>query len=239
MQQYFVSVELKINDVVYFDNEQTHHIVKVMRFKSDDIVKVVDGNGKGFETSLCIDNVKCSGIVISEFLLNNEMDIDVTLVMALIKKDKWDYMLMKCSELGVKKIVPLQVSRCVVKSDDEKTDKKLVRYQKIVTQACEQCKRNSIPQVTKPITLKQLKDYTSDLNLVAFETVKDKGLKMRDVIKSNKSITVVIGPEGGFSDSEVLLMNEMGFNNLSLGKRILRAETAATYVLCAIDALCE
>ena len=143
---------------------------------------------------------------------------DVTLAVALIRREKFELVLQKATELGVKRIVPFESSRCVVRSKNA-----------IVQEASEQCKRNCIPEVTDIVLFKQLNQYLSQANYACYENSYGKASFLSECAKDKQSITVVIGCEGGFSNQEVEEMESMGFTSITLGSRILRAETAAMY----------
>ncbi len=239
MQQYFVKETLDLNQIVALGVQQSFHIAKVMRMKEEDTIVVVDGAKIAYEATLRKVGPICSAEMTSRLERDNEMNTQVTVVMALIKKDKWDFFLMKATELGAARIVPFKAKRSVVKSDDEKLEKKKQRWMRIVEEAAEQSRRQCVPEVSDPMTLKQLKNVMSDVNLIAYEKESGSGKLLRDALKSSLSVTIVIGPEGGFEPSEVDELLDMGFDCVSLGKRILRAETAACYALSAIDALVE
>ena len=239
MQQYFVKETLDLNQIVALDMQQSFHIAKVMRMKEDDTIVVVDGARIAYEATLRKVGSICTAEMTSRLERDNEMNAQVTVVMALIKKDKWDFFLMKATELGAARIVPFKAKRSVVKSDDEKLEKKKQRWMRIVEEAAEQSRRQCVPEVSDPMTLKQLKNVMSEVNLIAYEKESGSGKLLREALKSSLSVTIVIGPEGGFDPSEVDELLDMGFECVSLGKRILRAETAACYALSAIDALVE
>ena len=239
MQQYFVKEVLSLNQIVGLNQQQSFHIAKVMRMKESDAIVIVDNAKQAYEARLCSVGEKCKAEVCAHLLRDNEMTAQVTVVMALIKKDKWDFFLMKATELGAARIVPFKAKRSVVKSDDEKLDKKKQRWMRIIEEAAEQSRRQCVPELSDPLTVKQLKEMMSDVNLIAYEKDAGSGKLLRECLKSNQSVTIVIGPEGGFESSEVDELLKMGFECVSLGKRILRAETAACYALAAIDALVE
>ena len=239
MQQYFVKETLALNQVVALDSQQSFHIAKVMRMKEKDTIVVVDGAKIAYEAELRKVGPICTAQMTSSLDRDNEMNAQVTVVMALIKKDKWDFFLMKATELGAARIVPFKAKRSVVKSDDEKLEKKKQRWMRIVEEAADQSRRQCVPEVSDPMTLKQLKNVMSEVNMIAYEKESGTGKLLRDALKSSQSVTIVIGPEGGLEPSEVDELLDMGFECVSLGKRILRAETAACYALAAIDALVE
>ena len=137
----------------------------------------------------------------------------------------------KLVELCVKRIVPYKSVRSVVKVKD---GKKQERLQKIAKEAAEQSHRNIIPEVTDAIDLKQIKNYLSEANYICYESETN----ISDISKNN-SITYIIGPEGGFEDNEYQKICDLGFESVSLGKRILRAETAALYMTSIIVGKCQ
>ncbi|MEG0240506.1 16S rRNA (uracil(1498)-N(3))-methyltransferase [Anaerorhabdus sp.] len=239
MQQYFIKGKLEQGKQIDFDKEQSHHIKDVLRMKEGNIIRLVNEDREAVFASIFYRDKEVYAICNEMDPNSNDMKCHVTLCVGLIKKEKWDYLLQKCTELGVGTIVPFESSRTVVKSKDEKVTKKQERWNKILLEASEQCKRNSCPILVEPIQFKNIIQYKSELNCIAYEDAKYIGEKLKDCLQSQSSITVVIGPEGGFDQNEVNLLVNEGFHCISLGKRILRAETATTYVLSAIDALVE
>ena len=228
MQQYFINKEIQINETVRLDDEILYHLIKVLRKDPSYIFRLADSKGSIFHCHL-INNCEC--IVTEKLDENNELDCDITCIMALIKNDKFELCLQKLTELGVKKIVPYQSVRSVVKAKD---DKKVIRMKKIVKEAAEQSHRNFIPEVCEVASIKDLEKYKSENNYICYESSRN----IVDV-DTGKSVTYVIGPEGGFEDREYEKIKDMGFEPISLGKRILRAETAAIYMTSIIVGKCQ
>lgn len=224
MQQYFIDEELKINQELIIPQKYHQHIFKVMRMKDNDKVRLVDINQNVFEAIV----LKQCFIIEAEIIENNELDICITAIIPLIKVDKFELMLQKIVELGVSKIVVLETKRSVVKIKD--FDKKIERWNKIILEAAKQSKRNIIPKIEKIIKLNDVVDYKSDLNFVAYEKEKQQKIKL----DKNKNITYIIGPEGGFEKQEIDYLLKQEFKPISLGKRILRAETAAIFMAANI-----
>jgi 16S rRNA (uracil1498-N3)-methyltransferase len=137
--------------------------------------------------------------------------------------------------------VPYIAKRSIPVLDDKNTSKKLERWNMIAKEACEQSKRNKLVKVLEPVKLKELLNYKSELNLIAYEDLNCVGSShFYSLIEKNpKSITIVVGPEGGFDSSEVAFLNENDFISVSLGKRILRSETAPLYMLSVIGFMNE
>lgn len=237
MQQYFIKGKCKINECFVFDNEQAHHIKNVLRMKNGSQVRVVDEDEIAYSAQIIIDVNGVSGIA-CEKLMPSESSIKTSLIMGLIKGDKWDYLLQKACECGAYEILPMISSRCVVKAKEEKADKKLARWNKIAIEACEQCKRTHRAQVLPTADFKQSLQCDADLKLIAYEDADLKACNLAAVFDAHASIhsiAVMIGPEGGFSISEVEQAEAAGFIRVSLGSSIFRAETAALFALNAIS----
>lgn len=232
MQQYFIKENVKLNDMIIFTKEQSNHIQKVMRMNAGEIVKIVDRLGNPFLAEIIYEEKKLYGKVFEKLEKTLEK-VEITLIQGMIKKEKWEFLIQKCCELGVTRIVPMISSRTIVKVDANDA-KKIERYNKIALEACEQCKRDTIVKVEAPIRFKEISKYKSELNIIAYEDVKFNSKKLKEVLDTHqdvKRITYVIGSEGGFSQDEVETLQMEGFICVSLGKRILRAETAAMSVV--------
>lgn len=236
MQRYFASISR--DQKVIFSNEDSHHILHVMRMKKGDEVEVVNNN----KLFLChIDNNNpLEASVIHEIASDVELKEDITLLFALTKGDKTDLVLQKATELGVKKIALINTERTVVNYDNKDVVKKLLRFNKIMKEASEQCHRLIVPQLLGIFDLKKLPDnLISDINYVAYEKDANQVDSIFSSFKKGKSISILIGPEGGFSEQEINYLTNKGFIRTSLGKRILRAETAAIYALSVLGYLLE
>lgn len=233
MQQYFSDQPLEIGSLYTFDKQQAHHAKNVVRLNHERVRLVYQGVGY-FAEGYPMGNDFVAQILEKDERIN-EIGVDVTLAIGLIRKEKFELVLQKATELGVTRIVPFESKRCVVHNKKEKEDKQQLRRNDIVQEAAEQCKRNRIPEVVKTVRLKDLVDYRSDINVLPYENAYSKASYLTQVLEPNKSITYVIGPEGGFDDDEVDYLKENGFQLVTLGKRILRAETAAMYACTVIS----
>ena len=228
MQQYFVSETLSTGDEISLDKDILYHLVKVLRKDSSYTFRLVDQNGSIFHASL---SGKDTCLIKEKLDEDNELSCDITCILSLIKSDKLELCIQKLVELGVKRIILYDARRSVMKIKDEK---KLQRLSKIALEAAEQSHRNIVPQVLMPIGIKQMKDYMSEKNYICYESERN----IAD-IPSSSSITYIIGPEGGFEDKEYEQICALGFESISLGKRILRAETAALYMTSVIVSKCQ
>ena len=222
MQQYFVEQPLVLQQEQQLTNDQCHHILHVMRMRSGDVVRLADDSGAVMLAELRVQEGRVWALPTSIVPAAQE-GAPITLIMGLIKGERWEWAIQKAAELGAARIVPLQSRYCVVRLAEEKLEKKLARWQTIAREASEQCKRSTIMKVERPITMRELADVTSRSLAGALRG------------HSPASISVMIGCEGGFSEEEAMQAKELGFAWVSLGPRILRAETAAMAVLANIS----
>ena len=236
MQRYFAS--FLDNEHIKLTAEDEHHLLHVMRMKRGDEIEAVCDD----KLYLCrLESTNPLDIfIVHEISSDVELPQNVTLLFALTKGDKIDLVVQKATELGVRNIALIQSERTVVKYEDKDIEKKCQRFQKIMKEASEQSHRLVIPNLLGIFNLKKLpQEVYSDLNYVAYEKdAQDINGAFANFDK-NKSITVLVGPEGGFSEDEINLLTKQGFIRTSLGKRILRAETAAIYALSVLGYLLE
>lgn len=236
MQRYFVN---EFNESgFYINKEDLHHIKKVMRMKNGEQVKCIYDQ----KVYLCeIEEIDSGRMIVVEQLDQDcELPVEVTLIYALPKSDKFEFVLQKACELGVSKVVPLLSKRSIIKTDQKTFSKKYERFNKILKEAAEQSYRNKIPSIEPLISLKQVSQYLGDYTMVAYEQ-KAKDNELSDFkaylnkIKKGDRLTIIVGCEGGFEQSEIDELENMGVIPCSLGKRILRSETAPLYMLSAIS----
>lgn len=225
MYQYFTNEPLSVGNVYTFTKEQYHHAFDVLHLHEEKIRLVYCQKAY---YAIC-DRQYHGALVVEEDPVNRELPLDITLCMALIRREKFELVLQKAAELGVKRIVPFYSSRCVVQIRKEKQEHQRQRWQFILQSASEQCKRDLIPELCGVSPVSSLKDYSSDVNLCAYEKAGVESPLISGAMDHASSVTIVIGPEGGFSEEEVQSLYEDQFMPVTLGKRILRAETAAIY----------
>ena len=215
--------------------EDANHITRSLRLSVGETLTLCDKNRT--EHLCVIERITNEGVLVrctSEKECQNEADTEITLFAALTKGDKLENVIQKSIELGVHRIVPTLTDRCISRPDKKAAEKKLLRYQKIAAAAAMQSRRAYIPEVSAVVGLEEaasmLPDF--DLSILFYE---GGGAPLRELIAGDpKSIAIFTGPEGGFEEREVELLTKSGAKRATLGKRILRAETAP---LAAISAL--
>lgn len=235
MQRYFAKE--KVNDKLILYDTDIYHIKKVMRMNDNDKIEVVYER----KVYLCnIDSISDFKIsIIKDLEENNELPVFVSVAIALVTEQKFDLIIQKLTELGVSEIIPLRTERSIVKIDNNREDKKISRWQSICKEASEQSHRNIVPIVTNIKFIKELENSSYDVKLVCSLTDDSKSINNYVDNSKTNSILIVIGPEGGITDKETKELNSYGFKNLTLGKRVLRVETAAIYVGSVINYIYE
>lgn len=229
MQRYFTSFKDEKN--ITISNDDIFHIVKVMRMKVNDQFEI---NNDGDIYLAQINSLApFSFKILKKIDENHELKTKITLLYCLPKGDKIDLVLQKSTELGVNQIVLVNSSRCIAKINDENKKKKLARFNKIIKEATEQCKRNNLPALKDVIKFNEISNYQSDLNLIAYENSKMSNQELKDILRNFKgnTVTILIGAEGGFSKEEVEYALKNNFISISLGNRILRSETSVFNLL--------
>ena len=234
MQRYFGNIK---NNQAILNEDDIHHITHVMRMRAGDEFELVND---GSLYIVLIQSIKPFAAIIKDKVITDvEINKKITLFFALAKGDKIELVIQKATELGVHRIVLFKSRRCIVNLTEEDFSKKLPRYQKIAKEASEQCHRLIVPEIVGVVDINNIpNEYKSDINFIAYE--KNAGIigNVLDDIK-NKTVSIMVGPEGGFEEKEVQKLLEEGFTSISLGKRILRCETAAIYALSVIAYLME
>ena len=216
-------VQITGNNVIIAGDDY-RHIVKVLRFSVND--KIILFDIKGFEYDCVIKEILKKELtleIIHQYTIDRESNLHISLFQGITKGDKMDLIVQKVTELGVNFIYPVATERSEVRNTN-----KISRWQKIADESIKQCGRTKSPSVNTEIKFNELFDIPkSDLNLIFYEN--EKSLKIKN-LKNNKninSVSILIGPEGGFSENEVRLAENNDFKSIGVGPRILRSETAS------------
>lgn len=214
-----------------------NHIKNVLRMQKGEKLVICDGQGTDYYCSIA-DFTK-EEVIVDILEMNDtqtELDTRIYLFQGLPKKDKMELIIQKAVELGVYQVIPVSMKRCVAKIEDKKKEKKkLERWQTISTSAAKQSGRGIIPAVQGVMSFEEALKKAKELEYVLVPYEQAEGMaeskKILETASKRKSIGIFIGPEGGFDDEEIQRAKEMGFSTISLGKRILRTETAGLAVL--------
>ena len=239
MPKFFIPTQNVGEDTIYITGGDVKHIRKVLRMKEGDSLRLCASGGFDYDaviSSFEDDRIICG--IKSKIKSAAEPNISVTLFQGIPKGSKMDYIIQKTTELGISKIVPCIMERCVVKiNNDESARKKTERWQKIAEEAAKQSGRGAIPEVTMPVTLddavKAMK--AMDLCFAPYECETENKLKpVLLSVKNPETVGFIVGPEGGFDIEEIEKIRSADIAGITLGRRILRTETAGEAVLSMI-----
>lgn len=231
MHRFFISPQNIKGNTIGMDPEEARHIEKVLRLNTGDTVVCFDGSGREYQVRLeGRENGILTGLILRTSLRESEPALKLYLAQGIAKGEKMDTIVQKSVEIGVSAIYPVSTERSVVRLAEDKAEKKVQRWQSIAREACKQCRRNLIPVVMPVMDFTSLLGEIGDKPAIMLYENEDtnslKALLRAKQFTDAQEIFLLIGPEGGFSDSEVLSATGQGIVTASLGPRILRTETA-------------
>ena len=237
MQRYFAPIK---DHKAILSQEDVHHLRDVVRIRLGEEVEIVSDDGVYL----------CRASSLNPFLIeevakiaeNREMENPLTLAWSLLKGENNDWIVMKGTEIGTSRFLPFLSKRSVVKAEIGKEDNRLLRLRRIAKESAQQCRRQSIPAVEVYKNFLDAIEGDYEIKLFAYEGLSGQGMTIPEALKGHKKgerILLIIGPEGGFTSEEAKKAEEKGFLSVSLGRRILRAETAAIYGASLISSWSE
>ncbi|MBF1298116.1 MAG: 16S rRNA (uracil(1498)-N(3))-methyltransferase [Neisseria sp.] len=236
MPRFYVDFALSPDSVVELPDNVVRHL-NVLRVKNTEEIELFNGNGKAYPAlPEVLEKRRASVQILREEATDNESPLNITLVQAVSAAERMDFTLQKSVELGVAEIRPVISERCVVRLSGERAEKRVARWQEIVVSACEQSGRNIVPKVL-PLTT-----YAQALQQLPQETTKllmslNRAQKLSDVQPQSGKVVFMVGPEGGWTEKEEQQAFDAGFQSVTLGKRVLRTETASLAAIAAMQTL--
>jgi len=228
MPKFFVTPQQVREKIILLEGEDAKHIKTVLRSKVGETITICDGNGMDYHCKIMnLEDKSVEVEILEKFLCEAEPTVKITLFQGLPKADKMELIIQKCVELGVDRIVAVSTERSIVKLD-KKEGKKIERWQKIAEAAAKQSGRGKIPEIGGVLTFSQAVAEAKALDgaFIPYEKETEHGLRQFVSKFSGKSIGIFIGPEGGFGTDEIEKAMGAGILPATLGKRILRTETA-------------
>ena len=236
MPRFYVDFALSPDSVVELPDNVVRHL-NVLRVKNTEEIVLFNGNGKAYPAlPEVLEKRRASVRILREEATDNESPLNITLVQAVSAAERMDFTLQKSVELGVAEIRPVISERCVVRLSGERAEKRVARWQEIVVSACEQSGRNIVPKVL-PLTT-----YAQALQQLPQETTRllmslNRAQKLSNVRPQSGKVVFMVGPEGGWTEKEEQQAFDAGFQSVTLGKRVLRTETASLAAIAAMQTL--
>ena len=243
MPRFFAPSQNFGDNTVKINGDDSYHIARALRMAVGDEITVADSKGREHICRLTkIRDEECECEILESREGKTESPVEITLYMGYPKGDKLETVIQKAVELGAARIVPFESSRCVKRPRADKVEKQGARLSKIAEEAAKQCGRSRLPEVLAPISYKEALEGAGKADLALFCYEGDGATSLREVLSAAsdaKSISVIVGCEGGFSIAEAEAAANVGLKTVNLGPRILRCETAPLYVLSAISYVFE
>jgi len=229
MQKFIIPEINAISSTANIKGQDAKHICKVLRLKKGNQIQITNGAGKDFTavlTSVTSEDIELN--IIDAFDSLTESPIDITLCSGMLKDKKMDMVIKHVTQLGIQKWIPFFCERSIPTPDAKKIEKRRNRWEAIARESLKKCRRSRLPHISMPLTFEKLLHQSPpyDLKIAFWEKASQQIITIKKS-PSNKKILVLIGPEGGFSTSEIKSAGKKGFLSYSLGPRILRAETAS------------
>ena len=243
MPRFFTPSQNFDGNTVKIAGEDAYHIARALRMAVGDMITVADMKGREHSCRLTkIRDEECECEILSTEIGKTESPVEITLYMGYPKGDKLETVIQKAVELGAMKIIPFESSRCVKRPRQDKAQRQGELLSRIAEEAAKQCGRSRLPEVLSPVSFKDAVLGAKECDLALFCYEGDGTVSLRSVLtdaKSPKTISVIVGCEGGFSHDEADFAVSSGLTPVNLGPRILRCETAPTYVLSNISYVFE
>lgn len=231
----YTSEALVSGQQISLDEQAFQHLVRVLRMTDGDSLVLFNGDGRALEGTLCDVGKKQAAVLLGDCIAEDAATpVALHLGQVISKGDRMDFTIQKATELGVSSITPLWSERCDVRLKGERMDKKLEHWRKVAISACEQSGRNRIPDILEPMAMTDWAPTVSTEQRLILHPHNQQPL---DTSAKPGSVTLLVGPEGGFSEIEVEQAQRSGFIGLLLGPRILRTETAALAALSVLQYL--
>ncbi|MEB8431600.1 16S rRNA (uracil(1498)-N(3))-methyltransferase [Cocleimonas sp. KMM 6892] len=228
VSRFYQEGDIKVGEELALTQANHRHAVQVLRLKEGDDLILFNGQSGEYAAKVSATDKRNSQVIVEEYdPVNRESSLSITLILANIKPDKMDFAIQKAVELGVSTIQPMYTKRSVIKLKSNRLEKKMQHWQGVIIAACEQSGRTAIPAIKEPCDFEEIfsaYDGTTQISMLPGSENKIQQMKLDE---SHNGVSLIIGPEGGFSDEEEQLMQSKKVQSVNFGKRILRAETAA------------
>ena len=233
-----VDHDLRPGREVLLPDQAGEHVARVLRLERGAPLILFNGDGYEFDASLAsLAKHAVTAEIGEKRTVDRESALPLTLVQAIARGEKMDWILQKATELGVARIVPVVTDRTEVKLDAERAERRMAHWRGVLAGACEQCGRNRLPDLEPPQALDRWLATISDAPALRLALLPEGDVTLRQFPQMDNGAILAVGPEGGFTANDVALLTQAGFHGLRLGPRILRTETAGLAALAALQAV--
>jgi len=233
----YTAQELSVGTEILLPEQAGEHAVRVLRLERGHPLILINGDGCEYDAELASLAKRAVTAIIKQVrAVDREAALSITLAQSIARGEKMDWILQKATELGVSQIVPLVTERTEVKLDEERAERRMAHWNSVIESACEQCGRTTLPALAPP---QRIDRWLTGLDFTGLRLamIPDGETGVRELTETKSGVIVVVGPEGGLSEQDVVMLRQADFSGLRLGPRILRTETAGIAAIAALQAL--
>ncbi|MBL7070719.1 MAG: 16S rRNA (uracil(1498)-N(3))-methyltransferase [Candidatus Omnitrophica bacterium] len=239
MSRFYVKPEFIQENKIHIDRIESHHIIDVMRLSEGDLITVFDGSGREFEGKISsVANKRVAIDILKTSEVKKTAETGISLAQAIPKKDKMNLIVRGVTELGVRRILPVESARTVVRVTGDRMKHKVERWRKISVEAAKQCGRTELPEIRDVASFKMMLDEISGYDAAIMPCLSKASVAIKSAlkkIKSAKNVLVIIGPEGGFTEEEIDAAGKKGAARVTLGPLVLKSDTAAVAAISILN----
>lgn len=229
---------LAVGKHVTLAGDRARYLGRTLRLRPDDLLTLFDGTGGEFHARILSFSRNAVELEVQQFFdVDTESPLDIHLLQGISRGERMDFVIQKATELGVRRITPVMTEYGVVKLDAGRALRKTMHWNGVAISSCEQCGRNRLPKIDEPILLRNWMGEHLDDDDTRLVMKPGSSGSLHDIATVDRPVSVLIGPEGGFSDAEYELADAAGFEPIGFGPRILRTETAAVAIIAALQAI--
>lgn len=239
MRRFFLNPDIEVSDEILLSKAESHHLSKVLRLPVGMPLQLFDGRGHVYDAEIVAMGKQVRLRILSSVYVEEEGN-PLRVCQGFLKGQKMEFLLQKCTELGVSEFIPFFSSRCQLKKTEmQRLAEKHDRWQRIIDEACKQCNRPRSMQLGRAVSFQEvvLLREESRQGILFWEEEKEQSLHTVSLPADAAGLQIVLGPEGGFSAEEAEIARKAGFQSLSLGPRVLRAETATVAAVSIVQHL--
>lgn len=238
--RFYCPTPLTAHSTITLPSDLAHHAIRVLRLKPDSDIVLFDGTGGQYAARLLVEGKSGYAAIAEHDPVEAELSGQITLVQGIAAGEKMDWVIEKATELGAYKVVPITAQRSVLQLRGDRLEKRLLHWQRVALAASEQCGRNRIMQVDPPYSLAAWLESQMPDNTTTLLCHPDSHLTLPEALKPMRtdSLSILVGPEGGWSEQELMLAERHKALKVQFGRRVLRTETAGIALISAISALC-
>jgi 16S rRNA (uracil1498-N3)-methyltransferase len=233
----YTAQELSVGAEILLPEQAGEHAVRVLRLERGHPLILINGDGREYDAELAsLAKRAVTAIIMQARAVDREATLSITLAQSIARGEKMDWILQKATELGVSQIVPLVTERTEVKLDEERAERRMAHWDSVIESACEQCGRTTLPSLAPPQRIDRWLT-TLDFAGLRLAMIPEGETRVRELRETKSGVIVVVGPEGGLSEQDIVMLRQADFLGLRLGPRILRTETAGVAAIAALQAL--